>query len=342
MENTPFNFERKNNNRDDLKKDRSVLYMLIILGSLILIMAYLTLFTDDPWSVFREKEKIVTLVGDQSVLLNKSESMSNDEVRESLVKFIEAFYYDQKKGYFDPPSYFAPITKTFYNFHNLTYERLKELYWKRMADMKKLDRSWIVSSLEFERTDSGIVANYWAREKYFRPSIKQQQSADIKYEMIIDENGKIFSLKEAEVKNFQAYVIVGDTSVHPVPLSIGVNDKRPASNPASKDQTTYDASLVDIIPQFPGGQTQLARFLQMNLKYPLTAKEKKIHRNVYVSFFVENDGTLRNIDVRQGLGSGCDEEALRLVRSFPSWTPGMLNGNPVTTYYVLPVPFELN
>jgi len=301
-------------------------------------MAYLTLYSDDPWSAFQKKENIVTLVGDQSKLLEESASLSDEELHNSLVKFIEAFYYDQKKGYFDPPSYFAPITKTFYNFHNLTYESLKDLYWKRMADMKKLERSWIVSTLELERTDSGIVANYWARERYFRPSTRQQQSAEIKYEMMIDKDGKIFSFREAEIKNFQAYTMQGDTAGLPVPDN---TLNKPVTVPA-KDSKTYDVSAVDVIPQFPGGSTQLARFLQTNLHYPVTAKEKKVQGNVYVSFFVEKEGTLRNIEIKQGLGNGCDEEALRLVKSFPLWTPGLLGGNPVTTYYILPIAFQLN
>lgn len=318
---------------ETLKKFRPVIYMGIISGVLILVMAYLALFTDDPGSIFHKKEKVVSLVGDQSKLLNKTETMNDEEVRESLVKFIDAFYYDQKKGYFDPPSYFSPIIKTFYNFHNLTYESLRDLYWRRMSDIKALDRFWIPTTLEFARTDSGIVANYWTREKYYRPSMKQQQSADVKYEVIIDENGKIYSLRETETKNFQAFAVV-DTAVYTPQVTVDNN-----SPAAVKDTRTYDVSLVDVIPQFPGGPGQMARFLQNNLKYPPAAREKKIQGNVYVSFFVEQDGSLRNIQVRQGLGSGCDEEAVRVVRSFPAWSPGMLNGNPVTTFYILPVPF---
>ena len=345
MDNFQFdeeNVDREVIKRETVKKDRSVIYMGVILGSLIMVMAYITLFIDDPSSLFHKDEKktVLTLVGDQSNLLNKTEAMDNTELRDSLVRFIEAFYYDQRKGYFDPPSYFAPITLTFYNYHNLTYEGLKDLYWKRMADMKKLQRSWDVSSLEFARTDSGIVAGYWTRESYFKPSLSQQQSSEIRYEIIIDHNGKIISLKAVEVRNFQAFSISGDTSVHPVPVNAGAV-KPPASN-IVKDQKTYDVSLVDIIPQYPGGPALLAKFLQTNLHYPALAKEKKIHGNVYISFFVEKDGTMSNIEVKQGLGSGCDEEALRLVRSLPLWSPGMINGNAVTTYYVLPIPFQLN
>jgi TonB family protein len=339
MENTPLNFGEKENG-PGLKNDRTVLYMGIILGCVILIMTYVTLFIDDPSGIFRAKEETLNPVKNQALLLNNGGSMSNEDIHESLIKFIDAFYYDQKKGYFDPPSYFAPITKTFYNFHNLTYDRLRELYWKRMQDMRRLERSWIPGTLEFIRTDSGIVANYWTKEKYFRPSIRQVQSADVKYEIIIDENGKIFSLREAEIQNFQTYVTAWDTTAYSPPVK--AETKYTAINPVNKDQKTYDVSVVDVVPQFQGGANQLAKFFQTNLRYPASAREKKIQGNVYISFFVEKDGTLRNIEVRQGLGSGCDEEAVRVVRSFPPWTPGMLKGDPVSTFYILPVPFQLN
>src|SRR5690606_37027434 len=132
-----------------IKKDRSLLYMLLILLGIILVMGYLTLFVDNPWKIFSKKEEVpLTVTNDRSKILDKNVSMSDEEIRRSLVKFIEAFYHDQRRGYFDPPSYFAPITETFYNYHNLTFQRLKDIYWKRREDRQNLHRNWIVSSLD--------------------------------------------------------------------------------------------------------------------------------------------------------------------------------------------------
>jgi hypothetical protein len=154
MDLTPEN-NNEENKKDPVRSDRSLWYMAIGLGVVILIMGYLTLFVDDPWSIFSKEKTPVTVIDDNS-LLDQSASMSDEQVRSSLVKFIEAFYHDQRRGYFDPPSYFAPLTETFYNYHNLDYTRLKDIYWKRMSQMSGFNRNWVVSSLEFSRTDSKI------------------------------------------------------------------------------------------------------------------------------------------------------------------------------------------
>lgn len=320
-----------------IKKDRSLLYMLLILLGIIVVMGYLTLFVDNPWKIFKKKEEVpITVTHDRSKLLDKNESMSEDEMRQSLVKFIEAFYRDQRRGYFDPPSYFAPITETFYNYHNLTYQRLKDIYWKRREDRQNLHRNWIVSSLNFERDGQRINAVYWTKESYFRPSLNEQQSMDIKYEMIIDENGKIVSLKELEIKNFGRYKVLPDSTL--------LTDTAVAANALESntgDSQIYDYSVVDVPPVFAGGQKEWAKFISSNLKYPARARDNNIEGKVMVAFIVDKDGSIRDVKLRQGIGYGCDEEAVRLLKSSPPWKPGMVKGNPVSTYCVQPVSFQL-
>ncbi|MGX5688419.1 energy transducer TonB [Arcticibacter tournemirensis] len=319
-------------------KDRSLLYMGIGLGLLILIMGYLTLFVDDPWKIFR-KDEVPEKVLDEgnSSILNKSESMSDEEVRASLVKFIEAFYYDQRKGYFDPPSYFAKITVTFYNYHNLNYQRLKDIYWKRLADMHNFSRNWVVSSLDFERKDSKIIASYWTKESYFKPSVREQYSADIKYEMIIDEEGKIESLRDIEVRNEVVNKVAPDSAL----LNTELIEASPAVVSQDADSKVYDMNLVESAPEFNGGQRELNKYISNNIKYPAAARQNNIQGKVYLSFIVEKDGSINDIKVKQGIGSGCDEEAIRVLRSSPKWKPGMIKGSAVRTYCILPVTFQL-
>lgn len=319
-------------------KDRSLLYMGIGLGLLILIMGYLTLFVDDPWKIFRKDEVPEKVVDEgNSSILNKSESMSDEEVRASLVKFIEAFYYDQRKGYFDPPSYFAKITVTFYNYHNLNYQRLKDIYWKRLADMHNFSRNWVVSSLDFERKDSKIIASYWTKESYFKPSVREQYSADIKYEMIIDEEGKIESLRDIEVRNEVANKVAPDSAL----LNTELIEASPAVAAQDADSKVYDMNLVESAPEFNGGQRELNKYISNNIKYPAAARQNNIQGKVYLSFIVEKDGSINDIKVKQGIGSGCDEEAIRVLRSSPKWKPGMIKGSAVRTYCILPVTFQL-
>jgi TonB family protein len=269
-------------------------------------------------------------------MLNESESMSEEQVRTQLTKFIEAFYFDQRRGYFDPPSYFANITETFYNYHNLTHKRVKELYWKRLDDMDNFRRNWIVSTLDFERRDSRITATYWVRESYFKRSLNENYSALIKYEMIIDESGKIVSLREAEVKDVEVQKVIRDSSlVAEQPL--------PSEDPllASSPDKVFDFSQVEVTPEFPGGLKELSKYLGANLKYPASARQNNVQGKVYLSFIVEKDGQLSDLRIKQGLGSGCDEEAMRLLKSSPKWRPGLIKEVPVRTFYVLPVTFQL-
>lgn len=319
-----------------IKKDKSLLYMLVILGGIILMMGYLTLFVDDPWKLFNKNETAVTVTDDRPQLLNESSSMSDEEVRQSLVKFIQAFYYDQQRGYFDPPSYFAPITETFYNYHNLTYQRLKDIYWKRKEDMENLRRNWIVSSLNFERLDSRITVTYWAKESFFKRTLQENQSMDVKYEMVIDENGKIVSLKDIETKNLEVIKLIPDTT-----LIAETTDFEDPSELATSGNQVYDMSVVEQLPEFPGGQKEWQKYLSANLKYPQAAKANKVQGKVFVSIVVEKDGAIHNVKIRQGIGSGCDEEAIRLFKASPSWKPGMIKGSPVSTYCIFPVSFQL-
>jgi TonB family protein len=337
------------------KADRSLLYMGIGLGFVVLIMGYLTLFVDDVSSIFAGKEEIKAVIKvDSSDVLNENSAMDDEEVRSSLIKFIDVFYTDQKKGYFDPPSYFPPITRTYYNYHNLTYQRIKEIHWKRMADMKNLDLNWIVSTLDYDRSGNELIANYWTTVSYFQPSRNQQVTADIRYEMTINEEGKINSLRELEIKNLvqSDRENLADTSLKEEAES------RPAINTAEKETLSssssesgnegsryegklYDLGNVELAPEYQGGQKALARFIESRIRYPARARENKIQGKVYIGFIVEKNGSLSDFKVIRGVGGGCDEEAIRLLKSSPLWKPGYANAKPVRTSYILPVTFKI-
>ncbi|MEN2282486.1 energy transducer TonB [Algoriphagus sp. SE2] len=98
---------------------------------------------------------------------------------------------------------------------------------------------------------------------------------------------------------------------------------------------------VDVMPIPPGGMSGLMTFMSENLKYPSQAKEKGIEGTVVVSFVVQADGSVANPEILRGIGAGCDEEALRVVKSFPNWTPGEKDGKKVNTRMQLPVKYKL-
>lgn len=122
--------------------------------------------------------------------------------------------------------------------------------------------------------------------------------------------------------------------------------KDETANPSNDCNTIIDTSAIFTIseenPSFPNGQTALFKYLADNLKYPADAKANAIQGTVYVGFVIEVGGCLTTVQIKRGLGHGCDEEAIRLVQSMPKWISGKEQGKPVRVAYTLPVKFKLN
>ena len=116
------------------------------------------------------------------------------------------------------------------------------------------------------------------------------------------------------------------------------NNKNVIEQPVTRQEPWIS---VEEMPQFPGGEAELFRFLSSNIKYPAEAREIGVTGRVYIYFVVEPDGSVSNIAVRRGIGSGCDEEAVRVVGLMPRWSPGKQAGVPVRVQYTLPVKFTL-
>lgn len=100
--------------------------------------------------------------------------------------------------------------------------------------------------------------------------------------------------------------------------------------------------IVEKMPVFAEGEKGLFDYLVSNIKYPVEAKKKGTEGVVFVTFIVEKDGSVSNVKVLRGIGSGCDEEAVRVVRQMPKWTPGYLEGKPVRVVFNLPVKYMLS
>ena len=99
--------------------------------------------------------------------------------------------------------------------------------------------------------------------------------------------------------------------------------------------------IVEEMPSYPGGDQKLMEFVAKNIKYPQIARETGIQGRVFVGFVVEPDGSVSNVKVLRGIGGGCDEEAMRVVKSMPKWKPGKQRGKAVRVSYMLPVNFKL-
>jgi protein TonB len=108
-----------------------------------------------------------------------------------------------------------------------------------------------------------------------------------------------------------------------------------------EDNSIKDFASVEVLPEFQGGMAGWGKYLQKNLKYPPMARENNITGRVIMSFVVEKNGQLTDVKVVRGIGGGCDEEAMRVLKNAPAWKPGIQNGRPVRVAYTMPIFFQL-
>ena len=102
-------------------------------------------------------------------------------------------------------------------------------------------------------------------------------------------------------------------------------------------------TVVEQMPEFPGGAGEMMKYIQKNIHYPEIEKEAGITGKCFVKFVVEQDGSISNVEILKGVagGPGCDKEAMRVIKSMPKWNIGKQNGRPVRVYFNVPISFRL-
>ena len=108
-----------------------------------------------------------------------------------------------------------------------------------------------------------------------------------------------------------------------------------------EDTTSTPYAVVEQMPEFPGGEAALQRYLKNSVKYPNIAMENGIQGKVYVGFVVERNGSISNVRIARGVDASLDKEAMRVVRLMPKWIPGKQNGEPVRVSFTAPINFVL-
>lgn len=108
----------------------------------------------------------------------------------------------------------------------------------------------------------------------------------------------------------------------------------------SKAQKIYDFVSVDKIPQYPGGMVKFYEYLSKNIRYPEVAKKNKTQGKVWLSFIVEKDGTLRDVEVTRGLTKETNAEAVRVLSASPKWNAGIVKSKPVRVKYNININFS--
>ena len=131
------------------------------------------------------------------------------------------------------------------------------------------------------------------------------------------------------------------TEVLDLPNNDGEGTAVIPQEPAPNDNEIFDDVDVSQMPEFPGGEEELMRYLAQNIQYPKQALDGNTEGRVLIGFVVNKEGEIDDVKVLRSIGDGCDEEAVRVIHKMPKWKPGKNNGKLVNVFYNLPVTFQL-
>ena len=152
------------------------------------------------------------------------------------------------------------------------------------------------------------------------------------------------AVQEVEVLN----VVEDDVEVETIEINteddkdVEVVIAPPVEAPVEEEEEEVIFMVVETMPEFPGGQQALFKYLGENVKYPVIAQENGIQGRVICQFVVNKDGSIVDVVVVRSSGEpSLDKEALRVISSMPKWKPGKQRGKPVRVKYTVPVNFRL-
>lgn len=115
----------------------------------------------------------------------------------------------------------------------------------------------------------------------------------------------------------------------------------PAVEEEEEESAQQIFTVVEEMPEFPGGMNELLKYLAKSIKYPVIAQENGIQGRVICAFVVNRDGSIVDAEVLRGVDPSLDKEALRVINAMPKWKPGKQRGKPVRVKYTVPVTFRL-
>ena len=160
---------------------------------------------------------------------------------------------------------------------------------------------------------------------------------------VVTESKLVVWMKD-DVQSLEEMVVVGMASDGVGAPSVTHPDKKVvavAEVPNVKEEQQAIFTVVEEMPQFPGGMGEAMRFLAQNIKYPKAAQQAKIEGRVIVQFVVGKDGSVSDIQIMRGVSPDLDAEAIRVVGMMPKWIPGKQRGKAVTVKYTMPIMFRL-
>ncbi|MCO5262398.1 MAG: TonB family protein [Lentimicrobium sp.] len=156
------------------------------------------------------------------------------------------------------------------------------------------------------------------------------------------------TLQEPSIQKSEGYAVAESLPVQKAETiyieGVQLSENKRMKGEAVAEEEVAEAEIFMVVeeaPVFPGGEEARIRFLQENIRYPQLARESSIQGTVYVTFVVELNGAINDVRVLRGIGGGCDEEAVRVIKAMPKWIPGKQRGKPVRVQFNMPVKFIL-
>ena len=118
------------------------------------------------------------------------------------------------------------------------------------------------------------------------------------------------------------------------------NDLAAGDAPTNTTLPKENAGAGIVMPEFPGGEVGLSKYIEENLKYPENAKKDSLSRKVFVQFVINEEGEVENVKIARSVDQTLDKEAIRVVKSMPKWEPAKQFGKPVKFTHTIAVEFK--
>lgn len=159
----------------------------------------------------------------------------------------------------------------------------------------------------------------------------------IKADKEVNDNEEIKT--QEELTTSKMAISVADVQGTDSEDAIDIADLKDNKEVIQEETKPYVA--VEQMPEYPGGTTELLKYISEHLKYPVLAAEQGIQGSVTIRFVVSPTGEVTDVEVFRPLDPSCDREAVRVIKSLPKWMPGKQNGKAVPVYFTVPVRFKL-
>ena len=227
-----------------------------------------------------------------------------------------------------------------------------EVKKSKSADINNNRATWFLLGLVFVLSVLFVVLEYTASDESASDDeeLLEDMSLDTEIYPSLDmKSFKSFMASSADKRSHDKLKIVENEEQTTAATDIKDENAQAAeyseTASTSEAETTGDKPLdfrvVEQIPEFPGGMGAFIKWLSANLKYPESAKNRKIQGKVVVSFIVNKDGSISDEKVMKGINPLLDREALRVIKLMPKWKPGVENDKPCRTLFAIPIVFKI-